>query len=387
MALGDETLQEHQRLSRLRGMHARSEYADRPLIVVGETPRRILYLANRFVVEFSDDGGLTWVTWPGTEDGIETDELQRAILNDYDYPIQFQRLYRTYGLGELAETSPMLLHTEDTNYRVMLLRYEALDVPSPRRLADMLAEHAVTLPSFTCFISARVLLAEPRQRFDDMRVARQKFEQEADEWLLEAETLGGFGLALQFRGAQCEGSPGGALWQIIPTPRSAPTSAQIGAPPVDHLLDPVGEPVGMTEVVRHVRDRVRRASLHREPIASLAYWQREVLESHFGGRQQACSALNISSNLWTEIGRLSARHDWREGRKVVSELSDPPLHRRELLLLTVACRHLLHRLAVAETGALPSTHLTLEAVKDVAEQEFALEQARPSNPAGGFSSS
>lgn len=160
----DQSRAEHERIGRLVAMHANSEHANKPLIVVGEAPHRVLYIANRFVVEFSDDGGLTWVTSPGTENGIETDESQRATLSDYDYPVQFQRLYRTYGLGELAETSPALLHTEKTDYQVIQLWYEILDVPSRRSIADALSEHAVVLSHFKCAVSGRRLTATPSAR-------------------------------------------------------------------------------------------------------------------------------------------------------------------------------------------------------------------------------
>jgi hypothetical protein len=209
-----------------------------------------------------------------------------------------------------------------------------------------------------------------------MRVARELFELEADEWLLEAETLGGYAFALQFRGVQCKGSPGGSLWQILPTARSEPTSARIGAPPVLHLLGPVGNSLAITSLVRQVRDRGRRGLLRREPIASLAYWQREVLEAHFEGKQPANEALNVSPNLWSEIGRLSALHDWREGRKVVGGLIGPALHRREVLFLTVAYGHLLYRLAETEAGGAPAVNLNVEMVKAAAEKEFLAEQMR-----------
>ncbi|MHB8438545.1 MAG: hypothetical protein ACYDD4_05205 [Acidimicrobiales bacterium] len=267
----DETLEEHRRIARLRAMHARSEYASRRLIVVGESPRRVLYVANRIVVEFSDDGGLTWVTWPGTENGIETDEAQQAVLSDYDYPIQFRRSYRTYGLGELAETSPALLHTEPTDYRVVELHYEILDVPSPHVVAKTLCNHVVGLPGFACSISGRSLTAMPIDAYDDVRIARREFEDQAEHWRFEAETLGGHGFGLQFRRSQCEGSPGGVLWQIIPTTRSEATTSHIGPPPIDRLFVPAGDPVATTDVMRQMRERLNRGLLQREPIASLAY--------------------------------------------------------------------------------------------------------------------
>ena len=369
----DETIEEHRRITRLRAMHARSEYAGRGLIAVGESPHRVLYTANRVVVEFSDDGGVTWVTWPGTENGIETDKSQQAMLSDYDYPIQFRRSYRTYGLGELAETSPALLHTEPTDYRVLELHYEILDVASPHALAEALSNHVVLLPGFMCSISERSLTATPKHAYDDVRLARREFEDQAEHWRFEAETLGGYGFALQFRRSQCEGSPGGALWQIIPTARSE-SIMSLKPPPIDRLLTPTGDPVATTDVVRQMRERLNRGLLQREPIASLAFWQHQVLEAHFDGKVKACAALNVSSNLWTEIGRLAARHDWREGRKVGGSLADPPLHRRDSLFLSTGCGQLLHRLALAESGAIPLVQLTVDAVRGTAERGFTQEQ-------------
>ncbi len=168
----DEDALEWRRIDHLRGMHARSEYAGRPLIVAGHVPHRVLYIANRVVIEYSDDGGATWVTWPGTENGLETDEAQKAVVQDYDFPFLFSRCYRTYGLGELAATSPALLHTEPTQYRVDELHYAILDVPSPRRLSEVLPTQSVALPTFSCEISGRAVVARPEVEFDDVRAAR-----------------------------------------------------------------------------------------------------------------------------------------------------------------------------------------------------------------------
>jgi len=362
---------EHQRLCRLKAMHAKSEYASKPLIVVGISPNRVLYVAHRIVLEFSDDGGLTWVTLPGTENGIELDEVQRATLYDQDYPIQFRRCYRTYGLGELAETSPALLHTEPTNYTVIELLYEVLDVPSLHPLGVVLAAHSVTLSGFDCSISGRSLVAAPRQEFSDMRVARRQFEKVAERWILEAETLGGHAFALQFRGAKCKGSLSGVLWQIIPTPRSEQHSVQMPTQSVEYLFRPTDTEVNITDFLRKVRERIRRGLLNREPIASLAYWEREVLESYFGGAEKASYKLNVSRKLWTEIGRLAALHDWREGRKITEDLTGSYLTYAEIMFLVVACRLLLHRLAIAETGRRPVSSLTQNMVRELVEREIA----------------
>lgn len=367
--MSGSALEEQRRLSLLRSLHARSAYAQKPLIVVGQSPNRILYVANRVVIEYSDDGGTSWLTWPGTENGIETDEAQQAKLYDYDFPLQFRRFYRTYGLGELAETSPALLHVEPTDYVVQELHYQIIDLPSLRRLSDTLPEQALSLPGFTCAISGRSLIASPLDTCGDVRTARAEFEAQAERWRFEAETLGGHAFGLQFQRSQCKGKPGGALWQIVRTQPSEPTTSFV-APPVELLAPSTGAALTTSGTVEKIRDRLNRGLRQREPIAALVYWEREILEAHFAGAPQACAALNVSANLWQEIGRLTAQHDWREGRKVAGELTDRPLHRRETLFLSVACRHLLHRLALAEGGMTPSDKLTKQAVQRAATREF-----------------
>lgn len=377
--MSGDHMEEQRRLTRLQSLHARSEYAQRPLIVVGQSPHRVLYVANRVVIEYSDDGGTSWLTWPGTENGVETDEVQQAQLHDYDFPLQFRRFYRTYGLGELAETSPALLHVEPTDYIVQELHYRIIDLPSLRRLGDTLPEQTVSLAGFTCAVSDRSLIASPLDTYGDVRAARTEFEVQAECWRLEAETLGGHAFGLQFERSQCKGKPGGALWQIVRTQASEPTTTSV-APPVKTLAPSTGAALASSGIVEKIRDRLNRGLRQREPIAALVYWEREILEAHFAGAPHACTALNVAANLWQEIGRLTAQHDWREGRKVAGELTDRPLQRQETLFLSVAARHLLHRLALAEGGITPSDNLTIQAIHRAAARE--LEEER-----GPFSAS
>lgn len=359
---------EQRRISRIQSMHARSDVAARPLIVVGASPNQVLYVANRVVIEFSDDGGHNWVTFPGTENGIETDTDQRATLSDLDYPIQFVRLYRTYGLGELAETSPALLHTEPTDYKVRELYYEVIDLPSPVPIAPILGEQIINLPGFICEVSGRSLIARPKTDYADVRTARDEFESQCEVWRFQAQTLGNYRFGLQFRRSQCEGSPGGALWQIIATPKSKATAANAITPPIAQLLEPTDDPAVLDEVVRIISDRLNRGFLRREPVTSLAYWMRTVLVAHFGSKSKLCRELNISDNVYSEIGKLATRHDWREGRKVDGELVDEPLLGDDVRFLSASCRLLLHRLAISEGGVTPSVLLTVDEVRRMASQ-------------------
>lgn len=350
-------------------MHQKSEYSSKPLIVVGESPHRILYLANRFVLEFSDDGGQTWFTLPGTENGLDSDENQQIILHDYDYPIRTMRTYRSYGLGELAESSPALLHTGITNYTVKHLCYQILDVQSTYPLAPELASQEVTLPGFQCQIAHRELRAIPMRKFDDMRDARQEFENQAENWIFETNLLHGFSFALQFRGAQCEGEPGGFLWKIVPTEKSATTSSRLPTWSANSLSDFSNNAMAISDFVMQAQQRVSRGLMHREPIASLAYWVREVLEKHFDGSTAAQTKLNVSQNLWSEIGKLASTHDWREGRKVLDITGS--LTYEQTMFLLMACRFLLYRLAMVEAGNQPSDLLTKAGLETVASQEIA----------------
>lgn len=368
--------EERLRIHRVMSMHRKSDYSSELLIVVGESPNRILYLANRFVLESSDDGGQTWFTLPGTENGISPDENQKIVLHDYDYPISTMRTYRSYGLGESAENSPTLLHTGDTNYTVRYLCYQILDVQSTYPLAPDLASHNVTIPGFHCQIFQRELRAQSTISFTDMRVARQQFEDEAKKWIFESSLLNGFSFALQFRGAQCDGEPGGFLWQIVPTEKSDSTSARIPNWFAKSLSSFSNNSMTVTEFVIRVQERLNRGLMRREPIASLAYWEREVLESHFGGSVEAQSQLHVSQNLWSKIGRLASTHDWRDGRKV-SDLTQSLAFEQTMFLL-VSCRLLLYRVAMVEGGEPPGDLLTIDNVKTIALREI----VRWNNPSG-----
>jgi hypothetical protein len=277
-------------------------------------------------------------------------------------------LYRTYGLGELAETSPALLHTNQTDYKVLELHYEVIDLPSPVPVAPNLNEQVINLPGFICAVSQRSLIARPKNPYADVRIARKEFESQCEPWRFQSQTLGNYRFGLQFQRSWCEGSPGGALWQIISTPKSEAIEVNPMTAPIAQLLEPSGDPLFLSDIVRTISERLNRGFLRLEPVASLAYWLRTVLDAHFGSKVELCRELNISENVYGEIGKLTARHDWREGRKVVGDLEDAPLNGNDVRFLSTACRLLLHRLAISESGVTPSVRLTVEEVHLLASQ-------------------
>lgn len=361
-------------------MHARSAYSSRPLIVVGKPPNRVLYVANRFVLEFSDDGGLTWATVPGTENGLDSDMSQQRQFYDHDYPIYFKRMYRSYGLGEYADTSPAILHTEPTDYRVIYLTYSIVDFPSQRKLVENLEPHSVELHEWSCSISGRTLNATPSHVYHDVRHARTDFEHVAEAWQLETEALSEVSFGLQFQRAHCEGTPSGALWEIVRTPPGQPIAKAMDFSQAERLPLPSNSPFVLNEFVVQVRERLRRGFLQRQPIATLAYWLRDLLEAHFGARQ-AIVALNISENVWREVGRLCAKHDWREGRKALSSWNEESLDWREVLFLKISAGHFLHRLAIAESGNVPTRQLNMEIINNAIADALGQELNAPTSAA------
>ena len=229
---------------------------------------------------------------------------------------------------------------------------------------------ASALPSVSVAFHVKLvsLIARPKILYTDVRIARREFESQCEFWRFQSQTLGNYRFGLQFRRSWCEGSPGGALWQIISTPKSEAIEVNPMTAPIAQLLEPSEDPLFLSDIVRTISERLNRGLLRREPVASLAYWLRTVLDAHFGSKTELCQELNISVNVYGEIGKLTARHDWREGRKVVGDLEDTPLNGDDVRFLSAACHLLLHRLAISESGVTPSTLLTVEEVRLLASQ-------------------
>lgn len=80
--------------------------------------------------------------------------------------------------------------------------------------------------------------------------------------------------------------------------------------------EPAAPAFAETRLVRELRERVRDVRLHRERLLVAGYWCLTRVEREYHGRKAAAQALNVSQNVFDELGKLTGIDDPVEGRKV-----------------------------------------------------------------------
>jgi len=120
------------------------------------------------------------------------------------------------------------------------------------------------------------------------------------------------------------------------------------APPVHFRLTPLAETMW---------NRYRRSLAGDEPLLAMAYFCLTALEQDAGSRKSAADRFNVSSTVLDKLGRLTAKGDETEARKI-TESSPDPLSQSDRDWIDAAIRILIRRAGeLGDTNALPKIEM------------------------------
>lgn len=211
------------------------------------------------------------------------------------------------------------------------------------------------LGDFECRLEAGQLQAVPRAHYYDAASARQELEPHLRAWELVADMERGLPISFRFSGAE--------VVDRQPTPGSASVAAQLAeaGAAADSLTISVGHsaypaprprPLALSPLVQELRGLVQdlRTGHRMLVIANLIL---SGLEFEYGGRTRAASAIGVSLLVLRTLGRLAARNDPAERRKVEGPID--PLTEAEKQWIQAVLPRLVLQVAEAAAGSQPST--------------------------------
>ncbi len=241
---------------------------------------------------------------------------------------------------------------------VVDMAYTMKSLASDRQVEAREDNPRVTLGDFECEVSGTTVTAFPAKRFETVEEARAELEPYLRDWEAELDLRGlpvRFDFATSHEKADAE--EGQAQHHNVTATASVGVSATVSVKATVTLAAPRGE-YRATPVVDYLRFRwLSAAKTYNELPTSSAYALLTFLESHFGGRDAVATRLNVSSNVLSAAGRLSARADPLQGRKLKGV--SKPLTPEDLGWLNSFIEVVGKRAAYVESGNMPADLLEL----------------------------
>jgi hypothetical protein len=214
------------------------------------------------------------------------------------------------------------------------------------------------LGAFSCRLEGGWFVARPQEHFSSESEARGALEPHLRAWEIRAELEEGQWIEFRFDSSQIvDREEGGAVTRLTVTDTLHISGSHTAVVGHSRYPAPANRPLGDSVLVRDLRSRLRDIRHRRERMLAGAYWFLTRFEDEFGGRDEAARQLGLSRQILSTLGRLAARNDPQEGRKVKGP--SRPLTEMERRWILDALPRLALRAAVIAGGGPKTPHLTM----------------------------
>ncbi|MGH2748656.1 MAG: hypothetical protein ACRDKB_12140 [Actinomycetota bacterium] len=238
--------------------------------------------------------------------------------------------------------------------KVEALSYQMI-VVDDRHDFDKAGPWTGTIGDFDGELRANQLALTPRSTFHTAEEARDSVEPFLRAWELDSELAGGLQIEFRFSSARVDQTKGGnaSTTVMVHTVDALLISEGVTAH-ISHGNYPAPPASGLkrTQFVDDLLIRVRELRTRSHPMLVVAYLFLTQLEYEHGGRQQAARQLNVEVKILQSLGRLSAKNDPQERRKVKGAID--PLTEPERQWLFAALPKLTWQAAHVESGKMPA---------------------------------
>ncbi len=212
-----------------------------------------------------------------------------------------------------------------------------------------------SLGDFDCRLVDGRLEARPRQHYPIAEGAMQALDPHLRAWELRAELEDGVRAQFKYDFARVvdrQPTPGVVTAQahIAHEQELTGTAMVIKVHPT--YPRPPAKRVASSALVEELLEPVRELGERQQRMLVAACLVLTLLEYEHGGRARAAAALNVSRKVLGKLGRLTAKNDPSERRKIVSPVD--PLTDRERAWILAVLPNLVFRAAEAAAGSAPT---------------------------------
>lgn len=239
-----------------------------------------------------------------------------------------------------------------TVLRVESLRYAFVSIDDNHDFS-VAAPWDGTLGDFVCRLEDGHLDVRPIGAYPDERSARIAFEPHLAAWVLRSELEAGLRIDFRFSSAQVVETQGTGSGQLHAVMAAEMAMAGELTAIVQHAAfpPPSTRPLAGSQLVNELVAWIRAFRQRQMPMLVFAYLVLTRLEFEYGGRDDVSAALNTSGQILRTLGRLAAKNDPSERRKVKGPID--PLSAVERQWLDSALPKLALQAAEAAAGSTP----------------------------------